>query len=104
MVAMQLHPEDRIAGGIEPQEDGTADLVGEFDEIELLADLHGRDVHVGVPVEFQDHLRLAGPRGRADAVQAAYHADRLLDRAGHERLDLLWRGVLVVGLDRQGGV
>ena len=95
---MDLDPQDRIIRRIEAQNHRALGVLGKLDQVEFFADIDAGNVHVGVPVEFEDHLRLPGTRYRADAVKAPHHADSLLDGAGEQRFDFFGSGVFVVCL------
>ena len=96
---MDLDAQDRVVRRVESQDHRALGVLRKLDQVELLAHVHARDVHVGVPVELKDHLGLPRAGDRADAVEAPDHAHALFDRASEQRLDLFGRGVFVVGLD-----
>jgi len=105
-VGQPLQPDahDGVAGRVEPQDHGFFGVTGQLHEVELLPYIQHRQVHVGVPVEFQDDLGLSRSRDRADPGEAGDHTDSLLDRLRDQVLDFLRRGVGVGGVDGQGRV
>ena len=92
---------DRFGGRVETQQDRPARLERQLQQVDLLAHVDAREVHVRAPGELEDHVGLAGARDRAHRADVPDDADRLLDRAGDERLELERRGARQVRAHRQ---
>ncbi len=92
---------DRVGGRIEAQQDRLLRFERQLQDVELVANVEVRLVHVGAPGELENHVGLPGARHRVDLAQVLDHADRFLDRLRDQVFDLERRRTFVFGADRQ---
>ena len=98
----QLH--DGLLVGIVAEDDGFCCALGEADEVEFFAELEGREIHVGVPGEFDRDFGHFGPGDRRDADDVVHDAAGFLDGLGDDVFDFGGRGSRVFRADGQGRV
>ena len=60
-------------------------------QVEFLAHLDAREIHVRAPDELQGHVRLAGTRHGTHLADIANDADRFFDRPRDQIFDLQGR-------------
>ena len=94
----------RLGRRVEAQQDRAARLERQLEQVDLLAHVDAREVHVRAPGEFEDHVGLARARHGTYRAHVADDADGLLDRARDQRLELERGGAGQVGADREGRV
>ena len=92
---------DRFGRGIEAQQDRAARLERQLQQVDLLAHVDAREVHVRAPGELEDHVGLAGARHGPHGADIADDADGLLDRPRDERLEFQRSGARQVRAHRQ---
>ena len=97
----QREPHDGLARRVEAQQQRSLGLERQLQQVELLAHVDAREVHVRAPEELERHVGLAGARHRAHLAHVADDADRFLDRPRDEVLDLERRGARQLGADRE---
>ena len=100
----QPQANDRIQRGVVFQNQGFFGVFREEDRIEPLPHLADCLVHVAVPVEFQDHIRLPGFGDRTDRYQVADHTQRFFDGAGDGSFHLFRSGAGKFGAHGEGGI
>ncbi|MBV6417258.1 MAG: hypothetical protein CMLOHMNK_01904 [Steroidobacteraceae bacterium] len=86
---------------VEAQEQRPARVERQLQQVEALAHLDAREIHVGAPDELEHDIRLPGARNGAHTAHIADGAGRLFDRARDQVLDFERRRARQFGADRQ---
>ncbi len=84
----QCEAHHRLGRGIEAQQQRALRFERELQQVELLAHLDARQIHVRAPDELQGHVRLTGTRYGTHLADIANDPDRLFDRSCDQVLDL----------------
>ena len=102
--AGETDAEDRVERRIELEEEGALGAFGEAEAVDFFADLLGHEVHVGLPLEFEGDVGLAGLGHGADGNEFGDDAELLFEGAGDDALHFLGGGAGVNGPHGEGGV
>ena len=99
LVTEETEPHNRVERGVVAQKHGPVGIVGKNDEVEPLAHVERRHVHVGVPAKLERDFTRVGARARDDAHDVVDDAHRVLDGFGDEALHLGGRGTFELRSD-----
>jgi hypothetical protein len=100
----QREAHDRFARRVEAQQQGPLGFDRQLQQVELLADVDARDVHVRAPEELERHVRLARARNRTHLADVADDAHGLFDGPRDQRLEFQRRRAGQFRADRDGGI